>query len=427
VERAEGMFRWIQCQLDVLRKSRTLQAVKHALQSLPAGLDETYDRILKSIYEGDHEYVLRMLYWLVGSERLLSSRELAEAIALNPEKECLDPAERLISPEETFDLCGSLVRVEEDDTIVLAHFSVKEYLLSGCLVGKELGLAKFALQADCSRRHVSMCIQSYVTSIGLKVQGLQQDTFDEEEFPLFSYARSAGVSHFQDFDMLVLWMERHLFTDESKDNEWLLPVNYTTVPAPHEDNYHVAWFVKKVLQCSLMCFLNGYIARYHILGTDSKMAKSAKRIGDMFLRLQHDWESPQNSSCVVQSCSGSKIAPSRLSTAAVFSFEHAVRFLLANGALADGHPLLHFAGNPLIRAIRYGKEGVVRTLLEFGANINIQSGGTPYHTALQSAALHCPEIVIYLFEETRINENIVDGYGRKIVSNCSENHDSSQL
>jgi hypothetical protein len=62
VKRAGGMFRWIQCQLDTLRKIRTPQALKYALEVLPAGLDETYDRILSSINEEDHEYVLRILH-----------------------------------------------------------------------------------------------------------------------------------------------------------------------------------------------------------------------------------------------------------------------------------------------------------------------------------------------------------------------------
>ena len=55
-----------------------------------------------------------MLRWLVGSERPLSSRELAEAIGLNPARDRLDPAERLIVPEEILELCSSLNRIEED-------------------------------------------------------------------------------------------------------------------------------------------------------------------------------------------------------------------------------------------------------------------------------------------------------------------------
>jgi hypothetical protein len=109
----------------------------------------------------------------VGSERSLSFRELTEAIALNPNKDRLDPNERLTVPEDIFELRGSLIRIEEDRTIVLAHFSVKEYLMSTQLAGEEHRLAKFPLQADTSRRHVLMCILSYVVDIGLRVESLQ--------------------------------------------------------------------------------------------------------------------------------------------------------------------------------------------------------------------------------------------------------------
>lgn len=163
------MFRWVQRQLNALQKIRTPLELTHALQALPARLDETYDRILLSINDRDYKYILRMLHWVVGSDRPLSFRELAEAVALNPYKEVLDPAERFIISEEIFELCRSLIRIEEDRTIMLAHFSVKEYLLSSRLATKEQKLAKFALQKDRSRRHISICILSYVLSIGLRV------------------------------------------------------------------------------------------------------------------------------------------------------------------------------------------------------------------------------------------------------------------
>lgn len=207
VKRADGMFRWVHCQLDSLRRIRTPQALKHALQALPAGLDDTYDRILRSINEEDHNHVLRMLHLLVGSERQLSSGELAEAIALNPEKDRLDPDERLILPEEIFELCGSLIRIEEDQTIVLAQFSVKEYLLSDRLAGKDYRLAKFALQADYSNRYVTMSILSYVLSLSLTVQSFQQDVLSQEDFPLTPYLRHVKKSRFLDFDAIDPWMK----------------------------------------------------------------------------------------------------------------------------------------------------------------------------------------------------------------------------
>jgi hypothetical protein len=416
VENAEGMFRWIQCQLDTLQKIRTPQALKHALKILPAGLDETYDRILHSINKEDHEYVIRMLQWLVGSERPLSFRELAEAIALNPDKEFLDTAERLIVPEDIFELCGSLIRIEEDQTIVLAHLSVKEYLLSSHLAGKEQRLAKFALQADLSRRHVSMCMLSYVCSIGRKVQSLQCEVLDEGEFPLISYVRDPDFSRFQDFDAMKIWMRTHLFADESKDNEWLCLIDYIKSPVPKMSNIGDAWNVQRILQCSLMCFWNGHQAQHDVPEKELKTIDSANKVADMFLHWQQAWESPQHANDVSRYYGSVYATVSPLCAAASFNFGHVLRFLLVHGPLVDGIRSFEYIGNPLLRALKHGNKEIVRTLLEFGANINIRASRDSRSTALTSASGHSTENVTYLLEECEVDTNMLDAYGRSIVS-----------
>jgi hypothetical protein len=421
MKRADGMFRWLQCQLNTLQKIRTPQVLKHALQALPAGLDETYDRILISIKEGDHDYVLRMLHWLVGSERPLCYKELAEAIALNPDKDRLDDEERFMVPEDIFELCGSLIRIEENQTIVLAHFSVKEYLLSNRLARKEQRLAKFALQADTSRRHVSMCMLSYAISIGIRARDLQQEVLNEEEFPLISYVRLTEFSRFQDFEAMNLWMTRHLFTDESKDHEWLHLIDYVKAPARHKSNYGIAWFVQRVLQGALMCFWNGHMMQHNVPEKGSNVIKSSlQRVANMFVHLQRTWENPKNAGCVSQYRGRGFATVSPLCAAAAFNFEHVMRFLLAHGALVDGIPSLYYIGNPLLQALRHGNEGIVRILVEFGANINIRSPHTSNSTALTSAgsAAQCsPDLVRYLIEELKLDINMPDIYGRTIVSN----------
>jgi hypothetical protein len=68
VSRADGMFRWVQCQLDGLPKVRTHRELGHAIMTLPADLFETYDRALSRIPEQDHGHVIRIFKWLVGSD-----------------------------------------------------------------------------------------------------------------------------------------------------------------------------------------------------------------------------------------------------------------------------------------------------------------------------------------------------------------------
>lgn len=76
--------------------------------------------------------------------------------------------------------------------------------------------------------------------------------------------------------------------------------------------------------------------------------------------------------------------------------------MLAKGALVNGLPqsdLTDFGGNPLIRATRYGHEHAMRTLMEFGAEVNIRILGYPYSTLLTVAH---PEAIEYLLEEIQI-------------------------
>lgn len=120
-----------------------MKALNEALEVLPHGLFETYDRILTNIDDDDVHYVERALKWLMGTERPLSLGELAEAVAINPAKNRLDTSERLIEHDDILRLCGSLVRINEG-RIVLAHFSVKEYLLSNRLAEQKYQVARFA-------------------------------------------------------------------------------------------------------------------------------------------------------------------------------------------------------------------------------------------------------------------------------------------
>ena len=429
VERADGMFRWIQCQLDTFRKIRTPEALEHALQALPAGLETTYDRILYSIAEEDHEFVLRLLYWLIGSERPLVFEELAEAIALNPDKDCLDPKERLLNPEEIFELCGSLLRIEADHTITFAHYSVKEYLLSGQLAGKEPKLAKFALDAEYCRRHISMCILSYVITVGLTVQSLQQDVFDEREFPLISYIRCVThISRFQEFEAMHLWMKRHLFASQSNPDRWLALVGSVNIPTLHASNYTIAWFVRRVLQCSLMCFLNGHLTQGTVFNREWNGVSPTSRIADLFLGLQRAYESLENASNISRYYGGVFSTVSPLCAAAAFEFEPVLRLLIANGASIDGITAPQHLGNPLLWVLRHGNKAILWTLMQSGANINIQSPHSSHSTPLILAASRSTELVQYLLEEYTVDTNLLDAFGRTIVSRVFFGQiDSSQL
>ncbi|KAF8522653.1 hypothetical protein JB92DRAFT_3268881, partial [Gautieria morchelliformis] len=131
-----GRFRWVVCQLDALRKCRTPAALEKALTRLPKTLYETYDRILEAIDGDDRRDALRLLQWLAFSFGTLSTDQAVEVIATDPDAEdgpLFDRRRRLRDPRDILTICLSLVTITfqaDSNSIRLAHFSVREYLIS---------------------------------------------------------------------------------------------------------------------------------------------------------------------------------------------------------------------------------------------------------------------------------------------------------
>lgn len=128
---AKGMFRWVKCQLDVLRKCTTVRDVRKALNKLPPTLDETYERILLGIDPEERDKAYAALQWLIFSARPLRLEELAEAVVIEPGANSFSPEDRMFDPHDIASICRSLVSLSADASeIRLAHYSVQEYLLS---------------------------------------------------------------------------------------------------------------------------------------------------------------------------------------------------------------------------------------------------------------------------------------------------------
>ncbi|KAH9069495.1 hypothetical protein EDB83DRAFT_2188767, partial [Lactarius deliciosus] len=154
-ERADGMFRWVFCQLEVLRNCLP-QNVQRVLRELPNTLDETYERILREIGKVNPDQAYRLLQCLTVATRPLRVDELAEVLALDFDRTeggipVLNSAWRWDDEQQgVLSTCSSLVivihnRYRKTHFVQFAHFSVKEFLTSD-------RLAKLA--ADISRFHI---------------------------------------------------------------------------------------------------------------------------------------------------------------------------------------------------------------------------------------------------------------------------------
>ena len=118
------------CQLDALGKCLNLPRLRKALEVLPDTLDDTYDRILCAIDKENSQDALKVLQWLVYSARPLRIDEVVDALAVYSDDDPrFDPESRLPDPQDILTICSSLVTIAGVE-IRLAHFSVKEYLVS---------------------------------------------------------------------------------------------------------------------------------------------------------------------------------------------------------------------------------------------------------------------------------------------------------
>ncbi|PBK84378.1 hypothetical protein ARMGADRAFT_1000330 [Armillaria gallica] len=172
LEKSNGMFRLVDCQLDSLAKAKFKKNINNILRNLPDDLNSMYERILQGVEAEEKRAgadgknivstVRRTLWWLVGSRRGLHLAELREAIMV--EKERYSPNEdfELMSDEHLLDICSSLVHYDtETDLLVLSHFSVQEFILSGHL--KDTKYAVYhAPSVSFLYRHITGLIMAYL-------------------------------------------------------------------------------------------------------------------------------------------------------------------------------------------------------------------------------------------------------------------------
>ncbi|KAH9012823.1 hypothetical protein EDB83DRAFT_2185507, partial [Lactarius deliciosus] len=155
-EKADGMFRWVFCQLEVLRHCFPTN-LRRILEELPKSLDETYKRILTEINNANREHAWRLLQCLAVASRPLRVEELAEVLAFDLSAGGIP---KLISgwrwedkEEAVLSACSSLVSVIVDNgsrIVQFSHFSVKEFLISDRLASCIEDVSRFHIPIEPS-------------------------------------------------------------------------------------------------------------------------------------------------------------------------------------------------------------------------------------------------------------------------------------
>ena len=355
-----------------------MSGLRKTLSTLPATLDDTYFRILCAIPDDYVPYAVRILHWLAFAKYQPSLEELAEAAAIDPERNpAYSPDDVLNDPMEVLNIFSSLVCVFENDgkrkVVVLAHYSVQEYLISQrCSMGKA---AQFRMEFALSHAYLAKCC------IGYLHQFREPGSVTVESRKTYSLA--TYTSRCWSFHVFVLQGKYEDVTRLAA--EFLSP--------EHEPLYQ-------------NCELLAWPPEYQYWERDSPLYYAADRgltdVMEILISQGADVNEsggyqrmPLNIAARRGSITAVKLllkhganidAPGRMCTAlgdaSVGGYAELVKFLISRGAdVNTGGGYFSFA---LQAAAFYGVTSCVRLLLEHGADANARGG--IYGSALAAAA-----------------------------------------
>ncbi|KAH6889957.1 hypothetical protein B0T10DRAFT_43770 [Thelonectria olida] len=135
--RAQGVFRWVECQFKALASCpQSEDLLEQLLDSLPQTLDETYERMLSNIPSTSRDYARQMLTLLCCARRPLTVAELVDGIAVQlGDTPRFNPKRKLKNIDAIQEVCPGFTELDMDPNtskaiVRIAHFSVREYLES---------------------------------------------------------------------------------------------------------------------------------------------------------------------------------------------------------------------------------------------------------------------------------------------------------
>jgi ankyrin repeat protein len=214
-QRAQGMFRWVFCQLDTLRRCMA-SSIRKALNELPTTLDDTYERALQEIPKEKWQHAHRLFQCLVAAIRPLRVEELAEIFAIRFDADrcpSLTEGWRPENPEEALlSACSTLITIVENygrKIVQFSHFSVKEFLTSDRLQTSEVGnVCDYHIPLDAAHTILARTCLTVLLQL--------DENVDKERlrmFPLAFYAAEHWVEHakFEDVALRIQNDMKRLF------------------------------------------------------------------------------------------------------------------------------------------------------------------------------------------------------------------------
>ncbi|KAE9400723.1 hypothetical protein BT96DRAFT_1018549, partial [Gymnopus androsaceus JB14] len=192
---ANGMFRWVDCQLNTVQSCKMPKQVRAALNQLPANLDETYIHALERLEHFGIEDTKYILQWLCFAKKPLTLNTLAEVVAFAEVDGNLKFCEenRPDSPSQITFLGATLVYLNSENILELAHVSVKEFLISEHLrTHANPSVRQFHISKDLAHNFMAQCCMVYLQQFHNELVNIEEA---KEAYPLAAYAATNWFLH----------------------------------------------------------------------------------------------------------------------------------------------------------------------------------------------------------------------------------------
>jgi len=306
----------------MLGDCRTKAALRRSLATLPKTLDKTYERILCAISEADSRYAVTILQWVMFSFLPLSLDQVAEIAAIDVKNERIfDPDDVLEDPYDILSISPGLFTIVQDQTsceprlcLMLAHYSVKEYLLSDRI--RESPAALYSMRDSACHDAITQGCLGYLLQ------------FQEAEFQETDYL-SSHCSKFKLRNYCATYWVRHA---ERGDDE--------------TEGY--SKLAMKLLSKENLAYRNWLRFAEHASYYDDTIPRIRLSLGIVW----DPWPS----------------VPTPLYAVSHFDLSKIVRLLIDRGD--DINEMSAYFGSALTVAVNYRQERIAKLLVEKGADVN---------------------------------------------------------
>ncbi|RDW72765.1 uncharacterized protein DSM5745_07937 [Aspergillus mulundensis] len=395
IQGAHGMFQWVKCQIDQLCKLRNDRALRNALDDLPKTLHDTYIRILRRLEAeraDEVPSVQRLLRWLVRGTRNLTLDELAECVSIDPDgaEDSFDFDAVFTDPEDVVELCGSLVVISPDGYVALAHYTVKEFLVSAHI--QEL-MPHFWV--GCAEVHTELarvcltylCYDDFSTNYDEPGDELLQ-RFEEYKFLKYAVQGWGAHAHLSEGDEQVFDLTMRLFELDEKENYGLWCHIYRHLHKASGQRPTIPRSDGSPLYFASLFGLPKVVLTLLENDPDLDMVEPIKAASF----AGHS----EVVKVILEHCSSiePKVLENCLYVAASNGHEHVAKLLLqqqVNPNAAGGKQ-----GTPLQVAALEGRHQVIATLLEYGADKNVTSQryGSPLAAAAEKSHMRTVQLLL---------------------------------